>query len=136
MSSYPITDINGIEPEEVAALKAAGIRTTEKLLDAAKDAKGRKRLGAKTSIGAKRLLDLANVADYMRIKGMGGAYAELVRAVGVDTVREFKYRNPRKLAQAMRAANDKRKLVRLLPSERTIGRWIEIARRLSQKITY
>ena len=37
----------------------------------------------------------------MRVKGLGKEYAELLRTVGVDTVRELKYRNPGKLAEAM-----------------------------------
>ena len=34
----------------------------------------------------------------MRIKGIGGEYAELLEAAGVDTVRELKHRNPANLA--------------------------------------
>jgi hypothetical protein len=36
----------------------------------------------------------------------------------------------------MRAYNDKRKLVRLLPNENAIKRWIAAAGKLDQKITY
>ena len=45
--------------------------------------------------------------------------------VGVDTVKELKYRNPKNLAQAMAAQNDKRKLVHLLPSEKAVSKWVE-----------
>jgi predicted flap endonuclease-1-like 5' DNA nuclease len=76
------------------------------------------------------------MADKMRIKGIGEEYADLLHAAGVDTVKELKYRNPCNLAKAMASANAKRKLVRLLPSEKTIGRWIEDAKKLPLKITY
>jgi len=72
----------------------------------------------------------------MRIKGVGEDYAELLEAAGVDTVKELKYRNPHNLAKAMADANVKRKLVRLLPSEVVVVRWIEDARKLPLKITY
>jgi hypothetical protein len=36
----------------------------------------------------------------------------------------------------MADANKKRKLVRLLPSERVVERWIEHAKKLPLKITY
>jgi len=134
--SHPIADIDGIEPDMVALLKSKGIRTTAKLLDAAKDLKGRKALSEKTGIDEKRLLGWANMADRMRIKGVGQDYASLLQAAGVDTVKELKYRNPEKLAKAMAEANKKRKLVGVLPSDRAVVRWIEHAKRLPLKITY
>ena len=72
----------------------------------------------------------------MRIKGVGEDYAALLQAAGVDTVKELKYRNPEKLARAMAEANAKRKLVRVLPSDQAIVRWIEHAKKLQLKIKY
>jgi hypothetical protein len=121
---------------DIANLKAAGIKTTATLLEAARTPKGRKLLAEKTGIDPKRLLEWANKADRMRVKGLGKEYAELLRIVGVDTVRELKYRNPGKLAEAMAAANRKRKLVQLVPTEKAVGRWIEEAKKLAIKISY
>jgi len=134
--SYPINDIEGIESEAAATLKSVGIRTTERLLEAAKNPKGRRDLSEKTGIDEKRILRWANMADRMRVKGVGEEYAELLKAAGVDTVRELKYRNPANLAKAMAEANGKRKLVRVLPSEKAVLRWIEQAKKLPLKITY
>lgn len=135
-TSYPITKLDGISPDIAAIFKSVGIRTTNKLLEAAKNAKGRKLLAAKTGFDEKRILRWANMADRMRVTGLGKEYAALLRAVGVDTVRELKYRNPANLAKAMGEANKKRKLVSLLPSEQAVGRWIEQAKKLPLKITY
>jgi hypothetical protein len=134
--SYPITDIDGIDDDVATVLKSAGIRSTERLLEAARTVKGRKVLAEKTGFGEKQLLAWANVADRMRVKGISKEYAELLQAAGVDTVKELKYRNPQNLARAMADANRKRKLVRLLPSEKVVKRWIENAKLLSLKITY
>ena len=123
--SYPITAIEGIGEEEAAILKKAGIRSSERLLEAARTVKGRKRLAEKTGFSEKQLLCWANMADRMRIRGISKEYAELLQAAGVDTVKELKYRNPCNLANAMADANRKRKLVRLLPSEKVVTRWIE-----------
>ncbi len=117
-------------------LKSVGIRSTERLLEAARTVKGRKTLAEKTCFCEKRLLSWANVADRMRIKGISKEYAELLHHAGVDTVKELKYRNPANLARAMAEANTKRKLVRLLPSEKVVGRWIEHAKKLPIKISY
>jgi predicted flap endonuclease-1-like 5' DNA nuclease len=106
------------------------------LLEEAKNPKGRSLLAAKTGFDTARILGWANAADRMRIKGMGKGYSGLLKAVGVDTIRELKYRNPANLAKAMSEANKKRKLVRFLPSEKLIVRWVEQARALTSKITY
>jgi predicted flap endonuclease-1-like 5' DNA nuclease len=135
--SYPIEDLKTIGPSVAASFKSVGIRSTGRLLEAAKDPRGRKVLAAKTGLDEKCILRSANMADRMRIKGVGEDYAVLLEAAGVDTVRELKYRNPRNLAKAMADANTKRKLgVRLLPSETTIQRWIDHAKRLQLKISY
>src|ERR1700755_3499101 len=128
--SYPITAIDDIDADEADALKAVGIRTAEKLLEAAKSPKGRKLLSAQTDLDEKRLLRWANIADKLRIRGMGKEYAGLLREVGVDTVRELRYRNPERLAKSMAEANKRRKLVRFLPSEKLVQRWVEQAKKL------
>jgi hypothetical protein len=134
--SYPITAIEDIGADDAEALKSIGIRTTEKLLEAAKSPKGRKLLAAATRLDEKKLLRWANIADKLRIKGMGREYAGLLCAVGVETVKELRYRNPGRLAQSMAELNKKRKLVRFLPSEKLVARWVENARKLPQKISY
>jgi len=134
--SYPLTHIEGLDVEEVKSLKALGIRTTERLLEEAKSPRGRKFLATKTGISEKRLLMAANAADHLRIKGMGPGYVNLLREVGVDTVRELRYRKPENLVSAMAEANRRKKLVRLLPSPKLVIRWVENAKKLPLKITY
>jgi Domain of unknown function (DUF4332) len=134
--TYPITDIDGIDGEAAAILKSVGIRSTARLLETARTVRGRKRLAAKTGFDEKSLLCWANVADRMRIKGISKEYAELLRVAGVDTVKELKYRNPCNLAKAMADANKKNKLVRFLPSEKVVTRWIDHAKKLPLKISY
>ncbi len=134
--SYPITDIGGIDDDVAKTLKSAGIRSTAKLLEIARTVKGRKILAEKTGFAEKQLLCWANVADRMRIKGISREYAELLQAAGVDTVKELRYRSPANLAKAMAEANKKRKMVRLLPSEKVVIRWIENAQKLDLKIKY
>ena len=134
--TYPISEIEGLSVFAASKLKAQGIRTTAALLEAASTVKGRKALAAKTGISEQQLLEWANVSDYMRIPGMGKAKVGLVRAAGVTTVRELALRNPSRLAQNMREINTKRKLVRVMPSEKSVEQLIAQARKLQPKITY
>jgi predicted RecB family nuclease len=134
--TYSISKIDGITVAAATKLKSVGIRTTDALLEAARTVKGRKALAAKTGFAEQQLLEWANIADCMRIPGMGKAKTELLRAAGVSTLRELTHRNPARLAQNMKDANTKRKLVRVLPSEKTVGQLIEEARKLPLKISY
>jgi predicted flap endonuclease-1-like 5' DNA nuclease len=134
--TYPISNILGIGSDATDRLKAAGIRTTSRLLDAAKGPKERKHLAEKTGLDEKRILSWANAADRMRIKGVGADYAGLLQAAGVDTVNQLRYRNPAKLAKSLAETNAKRKLARVLPSDQAVERWVARANRLPLKITY
>lgn len=134
--TYPISEIEGLSAFAESKLKSVGIRTTEGLLEAARSLKGRNALAEKTGISAKLLLEWANIADHMRLPGMGKAKVALVRATGVSTVRELGFRNPQRLAQQMKEANLKHKLVRTLPSEKAVKQIIQNARKQPPKITY
>ena len=134
--TYPLSEIDGLSTFAAAKLKSLGIRTTDRLLEAARTVKGRKALAAKTGISEQQLLAWANFSDYMRIPGMGKAKVGLMRAAGVATVRELALRNPTRLAQNMKEVNIRRKLVRVLPSERSVEQLIDKARRLQPKIAY
>ena len=134
--AYPITDIRAIGPDTAVILKSDGIRTTVSLLRSGKTPKQRLKIAERIGADEKRVLDWVTAADRMRVRGVGWEYAELLRAAGVKTVKELKFRNPRKLVQAMTAANTKRKLVRLLPSESTVTRWIDSAKKLPPVIRY
>ncbi len=133
---YPITDIRGIGADIAVILKSEGIRTTVSLLRSAKTPKQRIMVAEKTGTDEKRVLDWVTAADRMRVKGIGWEYSELLRAVGVQTVNELKYRNPQNLVEKMKEANDRRKLVQLLPSVNTVRRWIESAKKLPPVIRY
>ena len=133
---YPITNIRGIGADIAVLLKSKGIRTTVSLLRSAKTPMQRIRIAEKIGTDEKRVLDWVTAADRMRVKGVGWEYAELLRAAGVKTANELRYRNPQKLVEKMKEANDRRNLVRLLPSESMVRRWIESAKKLPRAIRY
>jgi predicted flap endonuclease-1-like 5' DNA nuclease len=134
--AYPITEIQGIGTDIAAILKLDGIRTTVGLMRSAKTPKQRLKLAQKTGADEKNVLDWVTAADRMRIKGVGAEYSELLRVVGVRTVNELRFRNPQRLMLAMKDANIKRKLVRVLPSLSMVTRWIEAAKGLTPVIRY
>ena len=134
--SYPIKDIEGIGPANARKLAKAKITNTGAFLRLCCDKKGRKEVSAASGVGEKVLLKWANLADLMRIKGVGTQYSELLEAAGVDTVKELRTRKPDNLAAALAKANAKKKLTRTVPTEKVVKGWISHAKRLSPKITH
>ena len=134
--TYPVAKLDGMTAQAAAKLKKQGIRTAEKLIEMASPVRSRKRLARETGISEQQLLGWLNIAHYLQIPGMGAARAKLIRSTGVTTVRELGYRNPERLAKQMRETNDRLKLVRAMPSEPSVRRLIERARKHNGKITY
>jgi hypothetical protein len=136
MASYSIAAMRAISPFYQAKLKAAGIRSTHKLLCRAATPKLRKELAETTNIPMALILDWANTADLTRVPGIALDYAELLVAAEVDTVPDLRRRNAARLVARMAAVNEQKNLVQLLPSERRVARWIEAAKNLQPGMDY
>lgn len=134
--SYSIADIEGIGPRFADRLRGAGIKTTGTLLKRAASPKGRRDVAGATGLEEKQILKWANMADLMRIKGVGEEYSELLEAAGVDTVKELRNRNAANLHAKMAEVNGSGKLVRLLPSAGAVEKWIAHAKTLAPMMTY
>ncbi|MBW1646293.1 MAG: DUF4332 domain-containing protein [Deltaproteobacteria bacterium] len=115
-----LTKIEGIGEAYAAKLSEAGITSLENLLETGSTKKGRSELAAKTGISEKLILNWINRADLMRIKGISTQYADLLEAAGVDTVPELAQRNPENLTAKMAEVNEVKKLVRQLPSVKSL----------------
>lgn len=131
-----LTKIEGIGASYAEKLKAAGINTTEALLEKGTTPAGRNKLVEDSGISKKLILRWINMADLFRIKGVGEEYADLLEAAGVDTVPELAQRNAANLFEKMTAVNDKKKLVRNPPSLSVVEKWVEEAKSLPRKINY
>lgn len=131
-----IESIEGIGIRNATKLRKARVRTTEALLRRASTRKGRKDLAAATGLPEKMILSWVNRADLMRVKGVGEEYSDLLEHVGVDTVRELKGRKPANLHSTMVDVNQKKRLVRRLPTESMVEAWVAHAKRLKQVVTH
>ena len=131
-----IEKIEGIGPKNAAALLKAGVKTTEGLLKAGATKKGRQELAAKTKLSESNILGWVNRADLMRVKGVGEEYSDLLEKAGVDTVKELRNRKPENLLKAMKEANDKKNLVRALPSLKQVEGWVAEAKQLDPVVKY
>lgn len=131
-----IIKIEGIGEKYTQALQKAGIKTTEKLLDAGATPKGRQELAAKAGVSETLILKWVNRADLFRIKGIGEEYSDLLEAAGVDTVPELAQRNPANLFETLEDTNNIKKVVRQLPTRVQVESWVDQARALPRALTY
>ncbi len=131
-----IDAIDGIGHKRATVLRKNGIRTTEALLKRGATKRGRKELARITKLDEKVLLDWVNRADLMRCKGVGSEYSDLLEVAGVDTVKELRRRNPISLTAKMIELNEKKRLVRRLPTESMVTGWIENAKELEAIVSY
>jgi predicted flap endonuclease-1-like 5' DNA nuclease len=131
-----LTTIEGIGPAIEAKLKEAGIDGCEELLEKGASTQGRKAIVDGSGVTEKLVLKFVNHADLCRIKGVGGEYAELLEASGVDSVPELAQRNADNLATKMGEVNEGKKLVRSLPSADTVSGWVGQAKDLPRVVTH
>ncbi len=134
--SYKIEEIEGIGPVYAEKLRAAGISTTEELLEKGATRKGREAIAEATEISERLILKWTNHADLFRIKGVAGQFAELLEAAGVDTVKEFRHRVAANLYPRLVEVNEQRNLCNRVPSVAELEKMIEQAKTLPPVITY
>lgn len=136
MASTKIDTIEGIGPKTAAAFNDNNVQTVEDLLEQGATDKGRAGLAKGTGLSESRILTLVNMADLMRLKGVGGEYAELMQASGVDTVKELRRRNAANLAAKMDEVNAEKELTRRVPNEGVVQGWIDQAKELDPVVEY
>ena len=134
--SYKIEDVEGIGPAYAKKLAAASITTTDHLLDKCCTPAGRKAVAEATGLSASVILKWSNMADLMRISGVGSQFSELLNGAGVDTIKELRNRNAANLAAKMEEVNTEKKLAKVAPTEATITKWIDAAKTMDPKLTY
>jgi PAS domain S-box-containing protein len=132
----PIEEIEGIGPVYGQKLADIGVVTTADLLEQGKNRKGRGILVEKTGISSVLVLKWVNMADLMRIHGIGEEYSVLLEKAGVDTVKELRNRNPKNLFEALVQANEAHKLVQRVPHLSEVESWIKEAKQAEPIMTY
>jgi predicted RecB family nuclease len=123
-----IDEVAGVGVKEATKLRKAGVKTSKGLIASASTRRGRTDLSAKTGIPPRDLQAWVHHADLLRVKGVGGEYAELLVAAGVETVRDLRRRNATALVAKIMSMNGSDKIVKRLPTEAMVTGWIDAAR--------
>ena len=132
-----IEDVEGIGPAYAAKLTAAGVSSTDDLLDQGAKPSGRKTLETATGIDHALILEWVNHVDLMRLKGVGSEYSDLLEAAGVDSPAELAQRNAANLAITFQEVIAARPgWVRRIPSESVVQGWIDQAKSLPRVVEH
>jgi hypothetical protein len=135
---YPAEHIPVVlEYDEKELLRQNGVwTTTNRVLKRTCKLSARTRLSQKTGIPSWRLLDLANCADLLRVKGLGSDYIRLLRACRVRTLKELRAKNPKAFHKKLLDYNKIHSVVTFAPSLYHVTAWVESAKLLEPKISY
>ena len=134
--NYKIEEIQGIGTSYAQKLAKAGINDTETLLTKCSTPTGRRQISQKTDVSENFLLKWTNLADLMRVSGVGPQFSELLEAAGVDTVTELGHRNADNLAATIETINEEMNLAKTVPAATTVAGWVNAAKDMKPKITY
>ena len=129
--SYKIEQIEGIGPHFGARLVAAGVHTSDDLLNRTATAEGRQQLAIATGLSTMQLTTWRHQADLMRVSGIGSEYGQLLEAAGIETVRELAQRKPENIVNLLDRVNEQKQLTRQVPPLKTVSKWVERARRMA-----
>ena len=132
-----IIDVEGIGETFGDRLSAAGVNTTDDLLEQGASPGGRDRIAEATGIGGAQILEWVNHVDLMRIDGVGSEYSDLLEAAGVDSPAELAQRNAGNLATTLQEVVAARPdIVRRVPSESELQGWIDQSKKLPKVVEH
>lgn len=129
-----LINIKRVGSKNAKKLQKIGIHTTKRLLLVAAHRQGRIDLARETRLTQKLILKWVNLADLIRIKGIGQHYIDLLDQAGVNSVKELAKRRPAQLYQEVVKLKLNNNLVRRLPAYKDIEHWIKNAKKLKPVI--
>ena len=132
-----IEEVEGIGAVYAEKLGAAGVSSTDDLLEKGAKPGGRDALAEATGISGTLILEWVNHVDLMRINGVGSEYSDLLEAAGVDSPAELARRNAANLATTVQEVVAARPdIVRRIPSENELQGWIDQSKDLPKVVEH
>ena len=124
-----LTEIVGLEEKHARLLEKAGIKEVEDLLTLSYYQI--KQLARSIGVTVRALDTWQEHADLMRISGISPELANAINHIGVDSVKEFAYRNAKSTLEKLKdLKNMNPKILTKVPSLKNIEDWINEAKRL------
>ena len=129
-----IADVVAIGPAHAQRLAAAGVATTEDLLEQARTRAARRRLAIGTGVREPLLLRWVNHVDLLTLEGIGQDYAVLLEAAGVSCADELARRDPQRLSETLAELIASRLTMRHVPEPGEVAAWIVEAQQQALRV--
>ena len=124
-----IIEIEGVGDKYAKDLEKAGIADVEDLVKITWS--GLKELAESTKISLKLLEKWQDIAELMKIDGVGPEYSQVLNLVGIDSTKELAYRSPEKTLEKIVAHDkDQPDTIRNMPEIKQITGWIDEAKKM------
>ena len=132
---YRIEELDTFSEAVRDCLRAAGLKRTHGLLKKCPTPEARAALARTTKLTEAQILRCVHMADLMRVKGVGDAYATLLEAGGIHTLAALKVAKAKPLLARMDIAIKKLPRVNRMPSHEDVQAWIADAATLQPIVT-
>lgn len=128
--TYKIEQIEGIGPVFAEQLNRVGIFVSDDLLRLCATDTMREDIARRAGISALQLTTWFHQADLMRVRGVGAEFGQLLEASGIESVETLSDRKPENVVNLLHRVNTEKKLTRLVPSIKTVAKWVQHAREM------
>ncbi len=131
-SHYDLGSIDLVSPEQVQALAALDITTTEDLWKATRTARQVARLARALKVPKPVVREWGEFCDLLRLEGVGPKVARVLRLTGVRHLRDLARQDPEHLTRRIAEVNREHEILGKLPDVATVRHWVEAAAALSR----
>ena len=130
--SMMLNKLFGMNDAVEGRLRAKGIKYTDDLLMACRNAKSLSELAEAVQVDRAYLLRMVQRADLERIRGIGDAYIALLEEVGVRSATDLAAAAPEELRGRLTQANAEKHLVGRIPAPAMVNGWVKRAQYLTR----
>ncbi|HET7497390.1 MAG TPA: DUF4332 domain-containing protein [Candidatus Eisenbacteria bacterium] len=121
--NHKMTDLKGIDQDQVAKLKAAGVETTSEMMKVWHDPDQRAKLATTSGLSEEQFKRMVSLARMARMPGVGPKYAELLVTSGVIGRKSLSKHTPEGLVKHLAEVSASRKLTGPVPTLTEVGAW-------------
>ena len=131
MAGTTLTGIKGIGRATIALLREkAGIESVEDLRAAGRTPMGRAALARQVGRSEQVILRWVQIADLMRLAGVGPDYSALLWEAGLKAPPDLLPQDPQGLLQILARINEEKHLTPRLPTLEQLNQWLDQAKTL------
>jgi predicted flap endonuclease-1-like 5' DNA nuclease len=131
MSGMSLTSIKGIGRRYAAILHdKASIDSVQELLVIGASPEGREQIQSKTGLSSKVILRWIQLADLMRIEGIGSDYSQLLWQAGITSAPDLASKKPKSLMNKLTQIKKEQGGVHRLPYLEQVSTWIQQASKM------